>query len=241
MLRTLNIVLLSYDHVGVKACLCNDNNPRVEERITKARQAFNACAGLGIRKNGLTMLTCNIIYWTIVIPIATFSSEIWCISETDYEKLNRFQIHVGKRIQRFPPQALNCSFFGLGWMRIATHILIKNILFAMTILRLRGDGTVRQVFIERAKQFKNGQGIEDENLYDSPKLEILKAAARLGILNIFIEMCVGKRILLSKRKWSVLIWERAWMIEDLYWASTSIPNKNNDLLVKAMTKTKYLQ
>ena len=40
----------SYDHVGVKACLYKDNNPRVEEKITKARRAFNACAGLGIRK-----------------------------------------------------------------------------------------------------------------------------------------------------------------------------------------------
>ena len=40
----------NYDHVGVKACLYKGNNPRIEEKIIKARQAFNACAGLGIRK-----------------------------------------------------------------------------------------------------------------------------------------------------------------------------------------------
>ena len=47
---------LTYDHVGVKACLYKDKN-RVEEKITTARRAFNACSGVGIRKNGLTMST----------------------------------------------------------------------------------------------------------------------------------------------------------------------------------------
>ena len=32
----------SYDHVGVKACLYKDDNPRVDEKIVKARRAFNA-------------------------------------------------------------------------------------------------------------------------------------------------------------------------------------------------------
>ena len=73
----------SYDHVSVKACLYKDDNSRLDEKITKARRAFYAWAGLGIRKNGLTMLTCSIIYWTIVVPIVTFGSEIWCLSEAD--------------------------------------------------------------------------------------------------------------------------------------------------------------
>ena len=59
----------NYDHVGVKACLYKDDNTRMEEKITKARRAFNPCAVVGIGKNSLTMLTCNIIYWTIVVPI----------------------------------------------------------------------------------------------------------------------------------------------------------------------------
>ena len=58
-----------YDHVGVKACLYKHNNTRIDEKITKARCAFNACAGIGIRRNWLTMMTCNIIYWSIVAPL----------------------------------------------------------------------------------------------------------------------------------------------------------------------------
>ena len=71
----------SYDHVGVKACLFTDDESRVKEKICKGRRALNASAGLGIRKNGLTLKTCSLIYWNIVVPIITFGCEIWYVSE----------------------------------------------------------------------------------------------------------------------------------------------------------------
>ena len=36
------------------------------------------------------------------------------------------------------------------------------------------------------------------------------------------------------------VWEKAWLVEDLYRESTSVLNKDNDLLVKAIVRTKYL-
>ena len=39
-----------YDHVGIKACIDNDNETRVMERISKGRRSLNAASGLGIRK-----------------------------------------------------------------------------------------------------------------------------------------------------------------------------------------------
>ena len=231
----------SYDHVGVKACLYKDNNTRVDEKITKARRAFNACAGLGIRKNGLTMLTCNIIYWTIIVPIVTFGSEIWCLSEADYDKLGKFQVHIGKRIQRFPPRAPNsCSSFGLGWMRLVTYILIKKLLFALTILRLNEDSVVRNVFVERTKLIEQDRCVLRENPHNSLTFEIYDAASRMGVFNILCDMVCGRKTLCTKKSWSKYVWDRAWKLEDLYWSSTSIIKKDNDLLVKVMTKTKYL-
>ena len=91
----------AYDHVGVKACILQDNM-RIEDKITKGRRTLNACAGIGIRKNGLTMFTCNIIYWAIIIPIVTFGSEIWCMTDQDHDSLLSFQVYTGKRMQRFP-------------------------------------------------------------------------------------------------------------------------------------------
>ena len=69
----------SYDHVGVKMCLFPDNNTRVEEKISKGRKTLNASSGMGLRKNGLNMATCNIIFWQVVVPVVTFGSEVWIL------------------------------------------------------------------------------------------------------------------------------------------------------------------
>ena len=50
----------SYDHVGIKACIYEVND-RVTEKTCKGHRAFNACSGVGIRKNGLTMMSCNTV------------------------------------------------------------------------------------------------------------------------------------------------------------------------------------
>ena len=54
---------LEYDHVGVKACVRYDDNERVSEKICKGRRALNAASGIGIRKSGITIKTCNLIFW----------------------------------------------------------------------------------------------------------------------------------------------------------------------------------
>ena len=230
-----------YDHVGVKSVLYKDNNPRVAEKIQKGRRAFNACTGVGIRKNGLTMMSSSLIFWSIIMPIITFGAEIWCLSESDQDQLMSFQRHVGKRIQRLPLRAPNsCSFFGLGWLRVTTFILIKKLLFVLTILRLDVDSIIRRVFIDRVAHFRN-IGINcDVNPLNSPTLDMLISAKRFGLLSIIFDMCTGNLPIAQKNRWSRLVWDKAWEIEDLFWSSTTIIHKDNDLLVKALTETKYL-
>ena len=231
----------SYDHVGVKACLFKDDNPRVMEKIKKGRRAFNACTGTGIRKNGLTMMSCSLMFWSIIVRIVTFGSKIWCISESDYDNLTSFQRLVGKRIQRLPPRAPNCcSFFGLGWLRITTFILVKRLLFILTILRLDDDSVIKSVFKDRVTHFHNKGTLDNTNSLNSPTLDMLLSAKRMGLISIIYDMCCGKLPLVTKRRWSKLVWEKAWMIEDSFWSSTSILHKENDLLVNALTKTRYL-
>ena len=77
-----------YDHVGVKACTIQSDNSRVEEKIGKGRRALNAASGLGIRKSGISMKTCNLIFWTIVMPIITFGCEIWQVNDRDTKICN---------------------------------------------------------------------------------------------------------------------------------------------------------
>ena len=230
----------TYDHVGVKAQLYKNDPTRVNEKIIKGRRAFNACAGIGIRKSGLTMMTCNLIYWSIVIPIITFGSEIWCLSDQDYDNLNSFQRCIGKRIQRFPPRTPNCtSFYGLGWTRITTYILVKKLLFALSILRMKHDNVVRKIFIERVYAFMQETLVGQKNNMCSPTFEIMNAAKRFGVSQILSEMCSGVKPIMTKGNWSKFIWEKAWYIEDLYWESTRMINKDMDLLSRVTNKVRY--
>ena len=54
-------------HVGVKAAISNENESKVLEKIGKGMRALGAAAGLGIRKCGLIMISCNIIFWSVII------------------------------------------------------------------------------------------------------------------------------------------------------------------------------
>ena len=71
----------NYDHVGIRKTIFDDDNSGIEERISKGRRTFNALTGIGIRKGGLTMATCNVVFWTIVVPIALDGSELWVMDD----------------------------------------------------------------------------------------------------------------------------------------------------------------
>ena len=55
-----------YDHVGIRNCIFANDVSGIEERIVKGRRAFNSISGIGIRKGGITMATCNLIFWSMV-------------------------------------------------------------------------------------------------------------------------------------------------------------------------------
>ena len=231
---------ISYDHVGVKACVYDDNE-RVQEKIVKGRRSLNACAGVGIRRNGLTMLTCNIIFWAIIVPIVSFGSEIWSLTELDCEKLQKFQVYAGRRIQRFPSRSPVCSsFYGLGWIRLTTYILIKKLMIAITILRLNDNSIIKKVFINRVHAYINNRDLSATNQYNSPTFNMLNTASKFGILSNVCDMVTGKSAIMSKKCWSKMVWDRAWMIDDLYWESTRILHRNNELLHVTLMQSRYL-
>ena len=57
--------------MGVKATIGDYEVSCMEERLSKASRTF----GLGIHYNGLTVFTCSIIFWSVVVPITLFGSE----------------------------------------------------------------------------------------------------------------------------------------------------------------------
>ena len=231
----------TYDHVRVKMRIFPDDPSRIEEKISKGRKTLNASSGMGFRKNGLTMGTCNVIYWQVVIPTVTFGSEVWILSEIDKELLNSFQIYASKRIQRFPQRAPNVSCsYSLGWLTIISFIKVKQLLFVRSILKMDPDNVIKKIFELRLNVFRDNLTESRKNRYNSPIFNLLDVAITFGVFNAIQDMISGKIPVASKRAWSNLIWDRAWKLEDANWRATNIIRKDNDLLMHTMGETKYI-
>ena len=228
-----------YDHVGIKACIFKEDNQRVEDKLSKGRRTLNAASGLGIRKNGLTLKTCNLIFWTIVVPTVTFGSEIWYVSDSDLEKLQCFQRYAGRRVQRFPKRSPSCSsYYGLGWLRMETYIQVKKLLFILTFLFLEENNTLRKVFNVRVRDYVRGNN--EPNPHNSPIFEMLDTGVRFGLLNTILEMTFGYTATVAKKAWSKLVWDHAWELDDIYWKSSVFLHEKNDILLKTIGGTQYL-
>ena len=145
---------LSYDHVGVTTSLYDGDETGILVRLSKARRALNAISGLGICRNGVSVYTCGVIFWTIIVPIALFGCEVWVLSDKAVSALEALQVYAGKKIQRLFRRAPNiCGFYGLGWIRLERLIEIKKLMFVHSILALGEDDPSRAIFCSRLEDF----------------------------------------------------------------------------------------
>ena len=231
----------TYDHVGVKACVFDNDDTRVTEKISKGRCTLNATTGLGIRKNGLSMAVCNIIFWAVVVPIITFGCEIWVMTDTDRQNLLAFQRFAGRRVQRLSYKSPNStSYFGLGWTRLTTYIHVKKLLFVLTIIKLKVEHFCRIAFVLRLTSYLEKRPDSEHNKFRSPYYDLFNTCARYNLLDALCGMVYNTGRMYSKREWSKLCWSRAWESEDNYWESTSVLHKDSNLISLVLPVTRYL-
>ena len=159
----------SYDHLGLKSIITADQSERTLEKVNKGRKVFNSASGLGLKPGGLTIRTCSLLFWSLIIPIVTYASEMWVPGDNDIAVLDAFQRYVGRRVQRFPSKSPNeTSFTGLGWIRIELFVYIKKLLFVRTIAMLDDESIYKKIFLARAVQFNNNDlGFENPNRKES--------------------------------------------------------------------------
>ena len=50
----------------------------------------------------MSLAVCNLVFWSVIVPITTYGSEVRCLSDIDLENLESFQRWAGRRIERFP-------------------------------------------------------------------------------------------------------------------------------------------
>ena len=79
-----------------------------------------------------------------------------------------------------------------------------------------------------------------KNIYKSPCFELLKVATNFGVYKSVKEMIRNKKTIFSKRAWSILVWERAWQMEDANQRASNLILKDNQLLMSISKDTRYL-
>ena len=214
-----------YDHVGVKTCVKGDTHVRTEEKVKKARKVLNMSTNMGIRKGGLNLNTCNLIYWTIVIPTLLFGCETWVIKQNDCRLLEAFQRYAARRLQRLHASCFNItSFFCMGWMNIVQYIKARKIIFVRTILKMDESMPIRKIFIERLNDFNP----ENENPMDSPILQILQYCNEMNMIDEVKQMARGG--IWGKVSWKNMVWKRAWANEQRVWDDHMAGNEKLDLV-----------
>ena len=209
MLGPKRIKQKEYDHVGIKACIVPYDDCIIEGRLEKARRAFNASMGLGIRKNGLTVATCNIIFWMVIIPILIYGCELWVLSASNVQKLEIFHRYAGRKIKRLHCRSpTKCCYNGIGWIGIGRYIQVKNMLFIRTILKMDENAVIRKIFEAQFKVLVNDIDKHTRNQFMSPVFDMLSVSIIFEFL-VIINNALVTGVVQSKKVWANLVWTRA--------------------------------
>ena len=153
--------------------IIGDYTERVQERISKGRRCFGAICSLGVKKGGVNMRTCATLFWSIVIPVITYGSEIWVLKCHEIELLRKCQRQIGRRCQRFPDRSPNYSAYApLGWLSIDRMIQVKKLLFVRTMTVLEDNTICKKILVSRTHEFLDNVEKARANIDNSPVFEI---------------------------------------------------------------------
>ena len=231
---------VNYDHVGIRNTIFNSDISGIEERISKGRRSFNSVAGIGVRKGGITMATCNVIFWSIVVPTTLYGCELWILDDPLLNVIEEFQNYIGKRVQRFHPKVPNvCSYYGLGWMRLERIIQIRKLMFIRTILIMDENSLTKKMFCERAEVYFSEDHVGTENGPKSIVFDLLEVSALFGMLDEVKGMVQTQRFY-PKSVWREMVWKRGWALEDVYWRIEKHLHKSLDILSNVSPIVRYL-
>ena len=195
-----------YDHLGLQNSRHGDNKERLMEKMGKGRKALNAVAGLGFRPGGLTIKACSILFWSMAVPIATFSCELWVLKDEDIDIIEQFQRYSGRRIPRFHSRSTyETSYVGLGWIRHEYFVYIKKVMSIRIIAILDDDIIYKKVFMQRMLSYENSPDTGRMNTYNNPIWDMIRIAEVFGLFNEIRRMLMGA-IVYRKYQWKEIIW-----------------------------------
>ena len=223
-----------YEHVGIKTCVEGDTHIRTGEKVSKARKVLNMSTNMGVRRGGLNLKTCMVIYWSVVVPTLLFGCEDWFIKDKDVVLLQGFQRYAARRLQRLHYRSLNATALAcLGWMDIFLFIKARKLIFIRTVIVMREFMPIRQILIKRLEEYGNNA----VNTHESTMLQILSYCDEFGLLHVIRGMLEGQ--IISKGAWKQMVWNKAWEIEGENWVESVRENRHLDLISLTVEYPEY--
>ena len=107
-------------------------------------------------------------------------------------------------------------------------------------MRMNRDSRLGSVFLTRFYKYVRHIGLGTANTFHSPMFELFNTCVTFGIMEQVVGMVVGHIPVMSKKKWSDMIWNKAWSLDDAFWKSTVMLHERNDLLNSTVGKSQYL-
>ena len=131
-------------------------------------------------------------FWSMTVPILSFSRELWILKDDDIDVIERFQHYSGCRVQRFHSRSPNeTSYAGLGWIRLEYYIYIKKLLFIRSIAILNDNSIYKTIFRLWLAKYEEDLVLSRQNNHDSPIFDMIKVAEHFGLLNDIRGMIPG--------------------------------------------------
>ena len=201
----------NYDQLEVNV---SGDDYGINERLSKTWRTLNTLTGLGIRRCGLTVATCSVIFWSVVVPVALYGCKLWSLTGEHTLLLKSFQNYASKKNQRFYPRVPNaCSLHSLGWIELDRLVHVKKLLFIRSILAMDHNDVIKVVFIERYKVIKS-DGLRDESHADSIILHLINTA-NLFNLSVEVDNMVERGHMYENSISKKMAWERTCSLEDV--------------------------
>ena len=130
-------IVEEYTHLGVLRSSGRTTTARTSRQISAARSAFFALNRVGSRFGCIHPITSMRLYSSICLPRMLYGCELWAVTKTEMEMLERSHRKILRTVQGLPLRCPNSGLLAaIGGQSIADLIAIKKLLFVHSITSL---------------------------------------------------------------------------------------------------------
>ena len=146
-------------HLGILRMFSLSTISRTTEQSTIGRSAFFALNSVGSRFGCLHPVTSHRLYSTLCLPIMLYGSELWSLTNTDLNILERTHRKILRAIQGLPTRCPTTALQSLiGSCSISSFISQRQLAFINSIINMQASDLPKQILEVRIAN-PNAKGI----------------------------------------------------------------------------------